>query len=195
MSVVTAVREAVCSHPDVQAVRAVGSRAEGRAHDLSDWDFAVETDEFPSVARDLPDLLSPLHPVAAQWDPYSSHACYLLVFPGPTKVDLLFPDERRKWSGAWKPSPLTLDAIDLHFWDWILWLEQKRRGGQDDVLEKGLRNMHELLLEPMGVIVRPRSVSEACDAYLSARSVLEERFGRAVPRELEHHVRPVLTGR
>jgi len=32
---------ALVTHPSIRSVRLIGSRAEGRAHELSDWDFAV----------------------------------------------------------------------------------------------------------------------------------------------------------
>jgi len=51
--VVAAVEAALRSHSGVLGIRLVGSRAEGRAHDLSDWDLAVATDDFVSVSRDL----------------------------------------------------------------------------------------------------------------------------------------------
>lgn len=176
-------------HAAVHAVRLVGSRAEGRAHERSDWDFAVETDEFVSVARDLHRMVATLRPLAEQWDPYSSYACYMLMLPGPTKVDLLFPDEKQEWAPPWSASPTTLEAIDRHFWDWILWLEQKRRGDQSELLGKSLGDMYEFMLRPMGVTNPPASVSEAIDAYLKARADLEERFGFNVSRDLEHEVR------
>jgi hypothetical protein len=52
-------------HPHVKAVRLTGSREHGRLHGLSDWDFAVETDDFDSVAAGLPELVAPLQPIAA----------------------------------------------------------------------------------------------------------------------------------
>jgi Nucleotidyltransferase domain len=173
----------------VQAVRLVGSRADGRAHDLSDWDFVVVTEEFESVASDLHGLVATLRPLGEQWDRYSSHACYMLMLAGPTKIDLLFPSEHRSWSPPWTPSPETLEAIDLHFWDWILWLEQKRRGGKGELLRKNLGDMHELMLGPMAVASEPKTVSAAIGAYVKARDELEERFGVSVPRDLEHEVR------
>jgi hypothetical protein len=176
----------------VQAVRLVGSRADGRTNDLSDWDFVVVTHEFESVASDLHRLVAPLGPLSEQWDPYSSYACYMLMLPGPTKVDLLFPDEKQEWAPPWSASLATLEAIDRHFWDWILWLEQKRRGDQSELLGKSLGDMYELMLRPMGVTNPPASVSEAIDAYLKARGDLEERFGFNVPRDLEHEVRRLL---
>ena len=192
MDVAREVPAALMSHPSIRAVRITGSRAEGRKHDLSDWDFAVVTDDFEVVARDLHRLVAPLRPLAEQWDRYSSHACYMLMLRGPTKIDLLFPDQHRDWSPPWGPSPETLSAVDVHFWDWILWLEQKRRSGRQDVLAKSLGDMHELMLRPMGVAARPQSVSEAVDVYLEARSELENRFGISVARTLEQEVRPAL---
>jgi len=161
-------------------------------HELSDWDFVVETGDFPRLAEELPQLVEPLHPLAQQWDRYSSHACYMLMLPGPTKVDLIFPDQKQEWAPAWAPSAGTLTAIDHHFWDWILWLEQKRRSAKVDVLAKSLRDMHELMLRPMGAKAEPESVAEAVAAYLDLRRQLEERFGVDVPRELENEVRPAV---
>lgn len=192
MDLAVAVPAALETHPSVRRVRVVGSRAEGRAHDFSDWDFAVETDSFDAVARDLPHVVAALGPLAEQWDPYSSHRCYMLMLPGPVKVDLMFPAERQEWSPPWSPSAETLAAIDRHFWDWILWLEQKRRGGRDDMLPAELRKMHDLMLRPMGVAAQPESVSEALHAYLEARGELEQRFGVDISRELEREVRPAV---
>jgi predicted nucleotidyltransferase len=187
-----AAEAALRHHPNVSDVRLVGSRAHGRIHELSDWDFAVTTNDFRSLSRDLPDLVAHLEPLAQQWDPYAPHACYMLILPGPTKVDFLFLDELRAWSPAWRVSAETLEAIDRHFWDWILWLEQKRRGGHTDVLGEGLENLFRLMLDPMGVESAPKSVEDALTSYLGARERLERHLSVAVPRRLEHEVRPVL---
>ena len=176
----------------MQAVHLVGSRAAGEEHELSDWDFAVETDDFAALADDLHALVGPLRPLSELWDPYSDYACYMLMLRGPTKVDLIFPSERREWSPAWEATPATLEAIDRHFWDWALWLEQKRRHGRTSQLEKSLGDLHELLLRPVGVRERPTSIAEAASAYVQAREALEGRFGMRVPGELENEVRPVL---
>lgn len=183
----------VGTDPSVTSVRLIGSRAEGTAHDLSDWDFAVETGDFPRLAEALPRLVEPLRPLAAQWDRYSDHACYMLVLSGPAKIDLIFHDEQQDWAGAWEASADTLVDIDRHFWDWMLWLEQKRRAGNENTVTKSLGDMHRLLLEPMGAAHRPGSIPAAVDAYLGRRTVLEERFGLRVPRELQEEVRPVLS--
>jgi hypothetical protein len=182
------------AHPSVREVRLAGSRARGRAHELSDWDFAVYTDDFESVAGDLHNLVAALNPLSGQWDPYSKVECYMLLLPGPTKIDLLFVNQPREWSPAWDPSPETLEAIDRHFWDWILWLEQKRRGGRPEVTAKSLRDMYELMLRPMGVPAEPRSLPAAIDSYLDARGELERAFDMRLPRDLEHEVRPAVQG-
>lgn len=101
----------------------------------------------------------------------------MLMLPGPTKIDLLFPNERRDWSPAWQPSAATLEAIDRHFWDWIVWLEQKRSGGHSEALAAGLANMYDLMLAPMGVAAKPESVTDAIGAYTEARGALERQFG------------------
>jgi predicted nucleotidyltransferase len=187
------VPKALGTHRAVRRVRLIGSRGEGRAHELSDWDFLVLTDAFPEVAPELPQLVEPLEPLSELWDPYSDRACYMLMLRGPTKIDLIFPSEKREWAGAWEPSAGTLEAIDRHFWDWILWLEQKRRGGQLQQLEKSLGDMFRLLLRPVGVGAEPHSVAEAVMAYLAARDELEARFGVALSRVLESEVRPVVS--
>ena len=87
---------AVECHPAVRSVRLVGSRATGTPTAWSDWDFAVETDDFEEVARDLGSLLDALHPLAQQWDRLSETWCWMVIVPGPTKLDYIFaqPHER-----------------------------------------------------------------------------------------------------
>jgi predicted nucleotidyltransferase len=192
MDVAREVPRAIARHPAVRQVRLVGSRASGEAHELSDWDFAVETDDFGAVERDLASLAERLEPLSQQWDPYSDSACYMLMLRGPKKVDLIFPSEEREWSAAWRAAPETLEAIDRHFWDWALWLEQKRRHGRTGQVEKSLGDLFELLLAPMGVSARPGSIAEAVGSYLEARERLEGRFAVHVPRDLEREIRPVV---
>lgn len=62
-------RSQLCPPPIGGAVELAGSRARGTHEELSDWDFAVETSDFDSVARDLPTLVEPLEPLGAQWEP------------------------------------------------------------------------------------------------------------------------------
>jgi Nucleotidyltransferase domain len=181
--------------PRVRSVRLGGSRAAGRAHAFSDWDFVVETDHFLRLAKALPALVAPLRPLAQQWDPYSSYPCYMLMLAGPTKVDLIFAGETREWSPAWRASTETLAAIDSHFWDWVMWLEQKRRGGDEEALTSGLRNLYDFLLRPMGADASPSSVPGAVQVYLERRGELERRFAIRVSRELENAVRPAVVRR
>jgi Nucleotidyltransferase domain len=183
----------VGAHPSVSSIRLTGSRADGTAHELSDWDFAVETSDFPRLADELPRLVEPLRPLAAQWDRYSDHACYMLMLRGPQKVDLIFPDEKQDWAAAWEPSPDTLVAIDHHFWDWILWLEQKERARNEHAVKKSLGDMYRLMLRPMGAVKPPASIPDALGAYLGRRAALEERFGVSVPRELQDDVQPAVS--
>lgn len=116
----------------------------------------------------------------------------MLIIPSAIKFDICFFDERREWSPAWEVRPDTLEAIERHFWDWILWTEQKRRGGKRETVSKSLRDMYELMLAPMGVDEPPQSVPEALHAYLAARDRLEREFGISVPRTLEREVCPVI---
>lgn len=192
MDVVAAVRAALVPDRRVTGLELAGSRTAGRAHARSDWDFAVRTDDFASLRVALPGLVAPLDPLASQWDRYSDTACYMLLLRGPTKVDLIFPDEPQEWAPPWRAGPETLGAIDAHFWDWALWLDQKAHGPRADSLGQELARLHELLLAPLGVAAVPASVPAAVAQYLVARARLERAFGTTVPRRLEAEVRPVV---
>ncbi len=193
MDVGEAVLALLGGHPLVGRLVLTGSRADGTAHELSDWDFLVTTYDFPRLVADLPRAVHPLQPLAQQWDRYSDHACYMLMLPGPAKVDLIFPDRKQGWAPPWEPSAETLVPIDMHFWDWIHWLEQKRRSGKADALAKSLGDLYDLMLGPMGAKKPPGSVDEAVEVYLALRDRLEQRYGVSVPRKLEDAVRPVLS--
>ena len=193
MDIGEAVLALLGGHPLVGSVCLTGSRADGTAHEISDWDFLVTTYDFARLTADLPRAVHPLQPLAQQWDRYSDHACYMLMLPGPAKVDLIFPDRKQAWAPPWEPSAETLVAIDMHFWDWIHWLEQKRRGGKADALAKSLGDMYELMLGPMGAKTPPVSVGEAVESYVALRERLEEHYGVSVSRKLENAVRPVLS--
>jgi hypothetical protein len=175
----------------VTDVRFSGSRAAGSEHALSDWDFLVEAADFGRLRGDLPGLVEPLRPLAARWDPYSDHVCFMVMLPGPTKVDLIFPSVPQEWAPPWDVSAETLPAIDEHFWDWVLWLAQKELGGSD--LTESIADLHRLLLAPMGASAAPISIEDALATYLELRGRLEERYGFRVPRELQREVEPALT--
>ena len=182
----------VAEHPAVERIELVGSRAEGRATERSDWDFRVDTDDFPAVASSLPALVAPLAPLVEQWDRLSPHWCYMLLLRGPVKVDLIFPDEPHPLDGPWEPSASTAKAIDAHFWDWMLWLRSKEAAGRDELVASELEKLHVHLLAPLGVERPLSSVAEAVPAYREARGRLERNVGVRVPRDLENAVASAL---
>jgi predicted nucleotidyltransferase len=180
--------DAVRRHPSVRSVELVGSRAEGRASERSDWDFRVAAHDFAAVGRDLGALLEPLEPIAQQWDRLSVRPCWMLMLAGPVKIDLIFAEEVHEPEPPWLPAPENLTQIDAHFWDWILWLASKEAAGRDDVVTAELQRLHDHLLAPLGVERPPESVHDAIEAYRGARASAEARFGVHVPRRLEAEV-------
>jgi hypothetical protein len=192
---VASVRAALLRHPHVRAAELVGSRATGSPTRLSDWDFEVETDDFGAVARVLPEVVSALEPLAQQWDRISEYPCYMLMLRGAVKVDLIFPGEPYESLPPWTVSSETLEGIDRHFWDWILWLASKREKGQDEVVRRELAKMSVHLLRPLGVDRVPGSIESALESYRSARDEREREFGVEVSRRLEHEVLHALSER
>jgi hypothetical protein len=186
------VEQALRSAREVRVVRPVGSRARGDATALSDWDFRVVVSDFAAVAAQLPELVAPLSPLAAQWDRLSEEQCYMLLLRGPHKVDLIF-DEPHTDEPPWVVAPETLQAIDAHFWDWILWLAAKRLAGKDDLVTAELSKMHDHLLAPMGISAAPGSLDEALALYVAARSSLEQQLAVHVSRAVEREVLPAIT--
>ena len=186
------VTAALLQHPHVRDVELVGSRATGSSTPLSDWDFVVVTDRFGEVARALPTLVPRLDPLAQQWDRISEYPCYMLMLRGPVKVDLIFPEEPYESLPPWTVTVETLDGIDRHFWDWILWLASKREKGQDELVRRELAKMSVHLLRPLGVDRVPGSIEDALDSYLSARDRRERELGVEVSRRLEHEVLPAM---
>jgi hypothetical protein len=184
---------AVARHPSVREVRLVGSQAEGRASEWSDWDFVVDTHEFDTVAADLPVLYAPLEPIAQRWDRLSSCYGWMLILCGPTKVDLIFADQPHEPAPPWVPAVDNLSAIDRHFWDWTLWLDAKAAAGNEGLVTSELKKLQAHLLAPLGVTQTPTSVSAAVAAYRDARVRAEQRFGCRVPPDLETEVAPLLT--
>ena len=170
----------------------VGSRAGGSPTPLSDWDFVVVTERFDEVARALPALVAGLEPLGQQWDRISAYPCYMLMLAGPVKVDLIFPDEPYESLPPWSVSAETLDGIDQHFWDWILWLASKQEKREDELVRHELIKMCDHLLGPLGVDRAPSSIEAAVEGYRAARDEREREFGVEVSRRREHEVLPVL---
>jgi predicted nucleotidyltransferase len=185
----TDVRIALERHPHVLGVELVGSRAAGNAVPLSDWDFVIRSDDVEAVARDLPALVLELHPLAAQWDRLGppEYSCYMLFLEGPVKVDLIVhvPHELEP---PWKVTAETLEGIDLHFWDWTLWMASKRQRGETALVAEQLGLMSEHLLRPLGVPGVPPSIEDAIAAYRAARDRREAEFGVTVGRRVEREV-------
>jgi hypothetical protein len=152
----------------------------------------VEAADFGAVAEALPGLLAPLEPLVQQWDRLSREWCWMLILRGPVKVDLIFPEEPHAVEPPWEPSADTLSGIDDHFWDWMLWLRSKEAAGKQEVVARELGKLFDHLLGPLGGDRVPSSVAEAVSSYRTARDQAERRFGRAVPRDVEAAVAPVL---
>ena len=189
------VKAALLPHPHVLTVELVGSRATGTPTRLSDWDFEVMTDGFDAIARELPAMVAELEPLAQQWDRISEYPCYMLMLIGPVKVDLIFPGEPYESLPPWTVSSETLEGIDRHFWDWILWLASKREKGRDEVIRRELAKMSVHLLRPLGADRVPGSIEAALESYRSARDEREREFGIEVSRRLEHEVLHALSER
>ena len=186
--IAASIESVLLPHPAIRGVELVGSRADGSPTPLSDWDFVVVTDRFDEVARALPELVTPLDPLAQQWDRISDYPCYMLMLEGPVKVDLIFPEEPYESLPPWTVSADTLDGIDQHFWDWILWLASKREKGQDELVQSELAKMRDHLLGPLGVDRVPSSIETAVERYRSARDERERELGVEVSRRREREV-------
>jgi hypothetical protein len=180
--------EVLAPSPQVVRVELVGSRARGEESALSDWDFRVDTTNGAALARELPTLVEPLEPLAAQWDPLTERATYMLMLPGAVKVDLFPGDELRAIQPPWAPTPSNLVAIDGHFWDWALWLGGKVLAEKTGVVAEELGKLHRNLLGPLGVTAPPATVEEAVAQYRGARDRLERRWDISVPRRLGDEV-------
>jgi hypothetical protein len=190
--IAVSVRAVLLPHPDIRAVELVGSRAGGSPTPSSDWDFVVVTERFDEVGRALPALVAELEPLGQQWDRISAYPCYMLLLAGPVKVDLIFPDEPFESLPPWTVSAETLDGIDQHFWDWILWLASKREKREDELVRRELIKLRDHLLGPLGVDRVPGSIGAAVDGYRAARDEREREFGVEVSRRREREVLPVL---
>jgi predicted nucleotidyltransferase len=185
---VARVIDVVSRHPAVDGVSFVGSRARGEHNPWSDWDFAVATHDFTSLAAALPEIVEPLSPILRQWDRLGEHQTYMLLVDGAAKVDLIF-DEPHVDEPPWTVSAETLPGIDAHVLDWLVWLLSKQAGGQDDLVRSELDKMFVHLLRPIGAAEPPRTLDEAVSHYLEARDEQELRLGVHVPRTAEREVR------
>jgi hypothetical protein len=116
----------------------------------------------------------------------------MLMLRGPVKVDLIFPDEPHALEPPWRVSAETLQGVDAHFWDWILWLNSKGAAGKDSVVTAELDKLFDHLLAPLGVNRPPSSIAEAITAYRDVRDRAERELEVMVRRDLEDAVADVL---
>lgn len=188
---VSAIREALDAREVISSVVLGGSRAQGTATELSDWDLYVEGDP-DGMMVEIPALVASFQPLAAFWEPLSEQAGYMVVMDGPTKVDIFAVGANRQIQPPWVLAADTLPSIDGHFWDWILWLGGKMLRDERRLVADELVKMHGFLLRPMRVPFAPASLAEAVASYRQARAGAEEALGVVVPQELDNQVAEAL---
>lgn len=118
--------------------------------------------------------------------------CWMLILRGPIKVDLIFPAEPHAHEPPWVPRVDNLQALDAHFWDWMLWLRSKEVSEKRDVVASELRKLFDHLLEPLGAEHVPSSIGEAVALYRTALQRAERRLRCVVSHDLEAEVAPAL---
>ncbi len=182
----------VAKHPSVRHVELAGSRSRGTHEELSDWDLAVTTPDFPTVERAMPALVAPLNPLGEQWEPLGHFPVYQVLLRGPVKIEYLFLDHVQQPKPPLVPGRRTLPAIDTHFWDWIWWVATKASTGHDDLVAEHLPQLHAGLLRPLGVETAPSSIEAAIEQFVPRRDALERRYDVSIPRELENEVRKAI---
>lgn len=116
----------------------------------------------------------------------------MLMLERPVKVDLLIDRPHRK-RGPWKASPETLPGMDLHFWDWILWIAGKALHGRAQLVRDELDKMTAHLLQPLGVKDSPRTIEEAVDAYLATRDRWTSGADIDIDRRMEQEIKGALS--
>jgi hypothetical protein len=116
----------------------------------------------------------------------------MLILRGPVKVDLIFPDEPHLDDPPWQPDADNLNALDAHFWDWMLWLHSKEAAGKTERVEEELQKLFDHLLGPLGAEQPPASPADAVGSYLELRERAERELGVTVARELEYEALPAL---
>jgi hypothetical protein len=183
------------SHRAVTGVQLAGSRARAETTALSDWDFEVTTISFDAVAADLEGLVAAMGALASQWDPFGGWPTYMVMLPGPAKVDLAFRAPAREavpLPEPWEVTARTLGRIDHHFWDWSLWLGSKTLRCDRELLDSELVRMSIHLLRPLGEESVPHSLEEAVAVFLHRRAAAEARLGVALPRQMGDEVQAAL---
>ncbi len=178
--------------PGVAKIELIGSRARGDATPFSDWDFLLVVHDFDSFANDIAPLVASLRPLAQQWDRLSETKCYMLIVPGPTKVDFIFPEVPNEKNLPWRVHKDSLNELDAHFWDWMLWLASKQFRGNEKLVHSELQKLSSHLLKPMLVEAVPASISDAIEVYKTARGNWESKLQISTTRELQNEVEPFI---
>ena len=160
--IVRAVWQALDASAAVGEISLGGSRAKGDATELSDWDLYL-SGEPDALMAEIPQLMAPMRPLAAFWEPLSEDAGYMMVMDGPVKVDLFPIGGRRSLQPPWELRGGTIGAIDGHFWDWTLWLGSKALRHEAALVREELTKMQWFLLGPLGVGKIPADIDEAVD--------------------------------
>lgn len=73
-----------------------------------------------------------------------------------------------------------------------MWLTSKQTSGHTDLVAAELAKMWIYLLRPLGGGQIPKSIKKAAAEYRAMRDGWERRLGRAISRELEHEVLPLV---
>ena len=192
-SPVGAVQQLLQRLPWVRSVVLTGSRRAGDPTLLSDWDFDVAVDHDETVDA-LADHLVGFATLAVFWDPLSTRATLIVLLEGPIKIDLIVSGTPNPHPvPRWDVHPGSLARIDVHFWDWILWLGSKQLRGDHNLVQQELDKMWHALLQPIGVARPVTSLAATVDAYVAARDLQEHRLGVNLDRRLERQVRAALT--
>jgi hypothetical protein len=183
---------AIRRHPAIREVNLVGSRLDGTAGPLSDWDFKIETAEPERVFGELPAIVSAFRPLAAFWDPLGGRSNYMVTFAGPLVLDL-HVDLQPLPPQPWRVGPDTLANLDSHFWNWSLWLAGKSLKRKNQHVAQELQKMSRYLLRPLGCPKVPADLAEAVAEYAPTRERAEARYGvRVSGNPLEVEVRRAL---
>jgi hypothetical protein len=111
----------------------------------------------------------------------------MAILKGPVKVDLIF-DKPHQHEPPWVVSKDTLNEINSHFWDWILWIGSKHVRGLEILVREELEKMNSFLLSPLGAAGKPVSVEEEVNSFHSAfhkqKDLLQGQVDPALEREV-----------
>ena len=198
--VIVRAKAAVAGHPAVIGVEFAGSRSRRTHTEHSDWDFVVQTDDFDALARDLPALVETLDPLAAEWEPLGDFPVYMVLVPGPTKIEYLFLDRSQAARPPVAPGADTPAAIDAHFWDWSGGSLRRRAWGAA-ISSPGTCLDSTPTSSARSASMRSRRPGAAIAESLSRRAELERRLrwkcraarGQRRGRDPPHHVVAVRT--